>query len=280
MSRDTDDIVLAAVIAHDLGAPLLKVPVPDVAGRAARVDAVARVVASRGRAGALPRAAPTAGWRRPASLDEIGTSWPAAAPGWPWAGPSSRSRRRGHGQAGGRDRARPVILTVDLGTSVTKAALWDRDGLVALAGAPVDTVHPAPGWAEQDPSAWWASVVGACAEVRAGAPRPVRLGRGGRMHRRPPDLRLRRRRPASPRPGHRVVGPPGRRRGGGAGRSGASATGPPLHSPGIPVDAGVGGGQAGLAGRPPATAARRQRLDPDPAGPGGVAAHRRRWPPT
>ncbi len=34
MSRVTDDIVLAAVIAHDLGAPLLKVPVPDVpAGR-------------------------------------------------------------------------------------------------------------------------------------------------------------------------------------------------------------------------------------------------------
>ena len=34
MSRATDDIVLAAVIAHDLGAPLLKVPVPD--GRAGR----------------------------------------------------------------------------------------------------------------------------------------------------------------------------------------------------------------------------------------------------
>jgi xylulokinase len=63
-----------------------------------------------------------------------------------------------------------VILTIDLGTSVTKAALWDRTGLVALAGAPVDTVHPAPGWAEQDPSAWWGSVVDACAQVREGAP--------------------------------------------------------------------------------------------------------------
>jgi xylulokinase len=42
--------------------------------------------------------------------------------------------------------------------------------LVALAGAPVDTTHPAPGWAEQDPSAWWESVVGACAQVREGAP--------------------------------------------------------------------------------------------------------------
>jgi DhnA family fructose-bisphosphate aldolase class Ia len=48
MSRATDDIVMAAVIAHDLGAPLLKVPVPDVPAGPGRVDAVARVVASVG----------------------------------------------------------------------------------------------------------------------------------------------------------------------------------------------------------------------------------------
>jgi hypothetical protein len=48
MSRVTDDIVLAAVIAHDLGAPLLKVPVPDVPAGEARIEAVARVVASVG----------------------------------------------------------------------------------------------------------------------------------------------------------------------------------------------------------------------------------------
>jgi DhnA family fructose-bisphosphate aldolase class Ia len=48
MSRVTDDIVMAAVIAHDLGAPLLKVPVPDVPAGGARVEAVARVVASVG----------------------------------------------------------------------------------------------------------------------------------------------------------------------------------------------------------------------------------------
>jgi DhnA family fructose-bisphosphate aldolase class Ia len=48
MSRATDDIVLAAVIAHDMGAPLLKVPVPDAAPGSARVDAVARVAASVG----------------------------------------------------------------------------------------------------------------------------------------------------------------------------------------------------------------------------------------
>jgi xylulokinase len=63
-----------------------------------------------------------------------------------------------------------VILTVDVGTSATKVALWDGTGLVAVAGRPLDTVHPAPGWSEQDPSGWWASVVEACARVRAAAP--------------------------------------------------------------------------------------------------------------
>jgi hypothetical protein len=48
MARDPEAIVLAAVVAHDMGAPLLKVPVPDVAAGAARADAVARVVSSVG----------------------------------------------------------------------------------------------------------------------------------------------------------------------------------------------------------------------------------------
>jgi DhnA family fructose-bisphosphate aldolase class Ia len=48
MSRETGDIVLAAVIAHDLGAPLLKVSVPDEPAGAPRIEAVARVVASVG----------------------------------------------------------------------------------------------------------------------------------------------------------------------------------------------------------------------------------------
>jgi DhnA family fructose-bisphosphate aldolase class Ia len=48
LDRSTDGIVFAAVVAHDLGAPLLKVPVPDVEPGHARRDAVARVVASVG----------------------------------------------------------------------------------------------------------------------------------------------------------------------------------------------------------------------------------------
>ncbi len=48
MSRETDDVVRATVIAHDLGAPLLKVPVPEVTPGEPRVEAVGRVVASVG----------------------------------------------------------------------------------------------------------------------------------------------------------------------------------------------------------------------------------------
>jgi DhnA family fructose-bisphosphate aldolase class Ia len=44
MSAAIDDIVYASVIAHDLGAPLLKVPVPSTDPGTSRVDAVARIV--------------------------------------------------------------------------------------------------------------------------------------------------------------------------------------------------------------------------------------------
>jgi DhnA family fructose-bisphosphate aldolase class Ia len=48
MSQETSDIVLAAVIAHDMGAPLLKVPVPDAPAGERRVEAVHRVAEAVG----------------------------------------------------------------------------------------------------------------------------------------------------------------------------------------------------------------------------------------
>jgi DhnA family fructose-bisphosphate aldolase class Ia len=48
VQRDADAVVLAAVIAHDLGAPVIKVPVPAASPGAERQRAVARVVASVG----------------------------------------------------------------------------------------------------------------------------------------------------------------------------------------------------------------------------------------
>ena len=62
------------------------------------------------------------------------------------------------------------VLTFDLGTSATKAALWSDAELVALARSPVATTHPEPGRAEQDPLDWWRSVVDSCAQVRAASP--------------------------------------------------------------------------------------------------------------
>jgi sugar (pentulose or hexulose) kinase len=61
-------------------------------------------------------------------------------------------------------------LTLDLGTSATKATLWSGAELISVARAPIPTEHPRPGWAEQDPQCWWRSVVDACGEVRARAP--------------------------------------------------------------------------------------------------------------
>ena len=48
VSRDPDDIVVAAVVAHDMGAPVVKVPVPSMPPGAVRRRAVARIVASVG----------------------------------------------------------------------------------------------------------------------------------------------------------------------------------------------------------------------------------------
>jgi xylulokinase len=62
-----------------------------------------------------------------------------------------------------------VILTVDLGTTRTKAVLWGDHGPVGSGSSTLQTAHPVPGWAEQDASDWWPSVVDACAAARGAA---------------------------------------------------------------------------------------------------------------
>ena len=64
-----------------------------------------------------------------------------------------------------------MILTLDLGTSTTKAVVWDDDGPRAVGRATVTTSFPAGDRAEQDPAAWWPAVVAACAEARSVSPR-------------------------------------------------------------------------------------------------------------
>jgi len=70
VARDTDSIVFAAVVAHDMGAPVIKVPVPAVAPGAERQRAVARVVASVG-VPVLFLGGPLGDAGRPPVLDEV-----------------------------------------------------------------------------------------------------------------------------------------------------------------------------------------------------------------
>jgi DhnA family fructose-bisphosphate aldolase class Ia len=70
VARDTDAIVFAAVVAHDMGAPVIKVPVPAAAPGTERQRAVARVVASVG-APVLFLGGPIGSSGRAPVLDEV-----------------------------------------------------------------------------------------------------------------------------------------------------------------------------------------------------------------
>ncbi len=53
-----------------------------------------------------------------------------------------------------------VILTIDQGTTNTKALLVNREGRIThQASSPVEISFPQPGWVEQDPATIWESVV-------------------------------------------------------------------------------------------------------------------------
>ena len=58
-----------------------------------------------------------------------------------------------------------MLLTIDLGSTVTKTVLWEQDGPVATGRSVLRTDRRPGGIAEQDPSDWWESVVAACREA-------------------------------------------------------------------------------------------------------------------
>jgi DhnA family fructose-bisphosphate aldolase class Ia len=80
MARDTDSVVAAAVIAHDMGAPVLKVPVPEAAPGRDRIAAVARVVGSVG-VPVLFLGGPRGDAGRQAVLDEVTDAMAGGAAG-------------------------------------------------------------------------------------------------------------------------------------------------------------------------------------------------------
>lgn len=54
----------------------------------------------------------------------------------------------------------PFLLGVDFGTESCRVAIFDTKGRpMHFAATPYKTHHPKPGWAEQDPSDWWTSLV-------------------------------------------------------------------------------------------------------------------------
>ena len=81
--------------------------------------------------------------------------------------------------------ARSTFLGVDVGTSGVKAILIDASGdVLASAVTPLQLSTPQPGWAEQDPDAWWAATAAAIRTVLAARPGeyPDAVGVSGQMH--------------------------------------------------------------------------------------------------
>lgn len=74
-----------------------------------------------------------------------------------------------------------LVLSLDLGTSSSRAMLWGSDGRqLATAQVPLGVAFPAPGWVEQDPEEIWVTAVraGRQALAAAGVP-PSRLAAVG-----------------------------------------------------------------------------------------------------
>jgi xylulokinase len=81
--------------------------------------------------------------------------------------------------------ARSTFLGVDVGTSGVKAILVDTSGdVLASAITPLQLATPQPGWAEQDPDAWWAATSASIRTVLAARPgdSPDAVGVSGQMH--------------------------------------------------------------------------------------------------
>ena len=170
--RDTDAIVLAAMIAHDMGAPVLKVPVPAVAPGAERQRRGGPGGGQRRRARCSSSAGPRTAAGRDHVLDEVRDVMEGGGAGMAMGRTIYQDPEPAE-VAGlvARAGARPVILTVDFGTRVTKVGLWGDDGLVALARSELTTTLP-PGRLGR---------AGPAALVDHGGHR-LRRGRGRRRH--------------------------------------------------------------------------------------------------
>jgi xylulokinase len=81
----------------------------------------------------------------------------------------------------------PLYLGIDVGTSAIKVLLITAAGDIERSGsAPLSLETPRPGWAEQDPNAWWKATLAALADALRGdtrlADRVASVGISGQMH--------------------------------------------------------------------------------------------------
>ena len=77
------------------------------------------------------------------------------------------------------------FLGIDLGTSAVKALVVDEEGNVRGTGsAEYPILRPEPGWAEQDPDAWWSATIQAVQQAVgwAGSEEISGVGFSGQMH--------------------------------------------------------------------------------------------------
>src|ERR1043166_7803532 len=78
------------------------------------------------------------------------------------------------------------LLGIDIGTSAVKALVIDAAGNpLASASSKLDLQTPQPGWAEQDPEAWWAATREAARDAVAqlnGKSEIAAIGLSGQMH--------------------------------------------------------------------------------------------------
>jgi xylulokinase len=81
--------------------------------------------------------------------------------------------------------AERLFLGIDVGTSGVKAILVAATGdVTATATTPLSMSTPCPGWAEQDPEAWWKATLASIHAVRRARPKDAvaAVGISGQMH--------------------------------------------------------------------------------------------------